>query len=311
MSKCAKCGSDNPDNSVFCLECGAPLVEVREYAVFRPGHPVRLTPTDFGGSFSSDEEEKPVRRSSGKGLIAAAAAAGVLLAAGGGIWMIKEASAPYQPSTDITEGEDDREAITDAVVNGLADCIYTGEEVFPQIEVSLGGRTLREGTDYQVIGVDDVLPGQAHLMIFGRGDYEGEVYCDYYIKLDDPVCDDPLNENMIEFVNRFYRTVYFRNGSRDEIVSWVGRLHDRTADGTDIAVEFFTSAEMEAQQLSDEEFVCDLYRVLLGRKAEPEGLAAWCTVLSDGTPRGDVVAMLASSNEFGNLCSMYGIEASI
>ncbi|MBO4636826.1 MAG: DUF4214 domain-containing protein [Clostridiales bacterium] len=310
MICCKDCGSENPDNAVFCLDCGCPLIEIPEDPE-KNGRMVRISPAEFGESDSPSDKSGKDKNLVVKSPVIAVIAASVLIS--GGFIMFDRSREPKddRPSLVIAETESGKEDLSDAGVTGISDCVYTGGEVIPEVTVELGGTVLNEGTDYRVIGVEDIFPGNASLMIFGIGDYEGEIYEEYRIFIDDPVCDDPDNSQIIAFVNRFYDSVYDRNASGEELIYWVNALYNRQTDGASIAEEFFSSEEIAGRGLSDEEFICLAYRVLLNRKAEPDGLSAWCNVLTEGTSRSEVVTMLASSVEFGNLCAMYGIDANV
>ena len=53
---------------------------------------------------------------------------------------------------------------------------YTGEEILPELTVTLGGKTLQESRDYTVEYADHILPGDASFTVIGNGNYTGTLY---------------------------------------------------------------------------------------------------------------------------------------
>ena len=64
-------------------------------------------------------------------------------------------------------------SITDAVVTGITDKIYTGEAITQSPVVTFGGVTLTAGTDYTVTYDNNVNVGTAAVIITGKGNYSG------------------------------------------------------------------------------------------------------------------------------------------
>lgn len=62
--------------------------------------------------------------------------------------------------------------------------VYTGQPIRPSITVTLNGRTLREGTDYELVWPEDVTnPGDKTVIINGIGNYSGQTTGSYTIVL--------------------------------------------------------------------------------------------------------------------------------
>ncbi len=55
----------------------------------------------------------------------------------------------------------------------VSDMPYTGEEVRPSPVVTLGGKTLQEGSDYSLLYTGNVNVGRAKVTVVGKGDYTG------------------------------------------------------------------------------------------------------------------------------------------
>ena len=68
----------------------------------------------------------------------------------------------------------------------------------------------------------------------------------------------------------------------------------------DLAPGFYTSPEFTARYgtgTTDQQFVSLLYRNVLGRDAEPGGIAFWTDSLARGTGRAEVVVAISESYE--------------
>ena len=71
--------------------------------------------------------------------------------------------------------------ISAASVTGLENMIYTGKELTPAPEVTLGSTKLEAGTDYTVSYTDNINVGTATVTIRGTGTYEGTVAAQFTI----------------------------------------------------------------------------------------------------------------------------------
>ncbi len=72
-------------------------------------------------------------------------------------------------------------AVADVVVEPIADQVYSGEAIEPELSVSVRGMKLERGRDYQVSFADNVDAGQASAVITGTGAFEGAVTCRFAI----------------------------------------------------------------------------------------------------------------------------------
>ncbi|MDO4797638.1 MAG: BspA family leucine-rich repeat surface protein [Coriobacteriales bacterium] len=63
--------------------------------------------------------------------------------------------------------------LSGASIAGIGEQAHTGGPIEPRPAVSLGGTTLREGTDYTLSYRDNVNPGTATVTVTGRGNYTG------------------------------------------------------------------------------------------------------------------------------------------
>ena len=76
------------------------------------------------------------------------------------------------------------QTITDADVPAVGTQSWTGSAITPSIRISIGGKTLAEGTDYTLSYENNIDPGTASVTITGAGSYTGTVTKSFAIKAD-------------------------------------------------------------------------------------------------------------------------------
>ncbi len=98
--------------------------------------------------------------------------------------------------------------ISEAEIGSIADQSYKGGEVTPKVKVTYNGKTLREGTDYNVIYTSNDSAGTAKATIIGTGNYSGTYTVTFNI-VESPAGDNPADEpgNNPEENTSFIRTV--------------------------------------------------------------------------------------------------------
>lgn len=109
------------------------------------------------------------------------------------------------------------------------------------------------------------------------------------------------------FVERMYTVALGRGSDTDGLAYWCRELAGNKQNAADIAYGFFFSTEYKQKNCSNEQFVDDLYETILGRKADPEGKAAWVKALKNGRSRESVLAGFVNSTEFSGMCDEYNI----
>ena len=80
------------------------------------------------------------------------------------------ASRENNTSSENSSGKRD---ISSCTVGTIADQIYTGLPVLPEIEVYDGVKLLEEAKDYDLSYTSNLKPGTAQIVVVGRGDYTG------------------------------------------------------------------------------------------------------------------------------------------
>ena len=114
--------------------------------------------------------------------------------------------------------------------------------------------------------------------------------------------------NVNLFVERFYKICLGRRGDIEGQKNWVERLLNKQISGVDCAWNFINSQEYRSLELSDEEYVENLYIALMGRPSDAEGKEHWLNSIAAGKKRNEVFEGFANSKEFGEICSTYKIN---
>ena len=77
--------------------------------------------------------------------------------------------------------------------------------------------------------------------------------------------------------------------------------------GCYVAQGFIFSPEFVSRNTSNETFVTILYRAFFGREPDAPGYNGWLNKLNSGASRQSVLNGFIYSQEFENMCSIYGI----
>ncbi|MBP5330564.1 MAG: DUF4214 domain-containing protein [Lachnospiraceae bacterium] len=115
------------------------------------------------------------------------------------------------------------------------------------------------------------------------------------------------NQATIDFATRLYTTCLSRSADDNGLMAWARQLANQRDTGTGAARGFFFSTEFTNQNVSNGEYVTRLYRTFMGREPDEAGFNAWVGQLDSGVSREDVFDGFAASQEFGVICSQYGI----
>ncbi|MEG2435898.1 MAG: DUF4214 domain-containing protein, partial [Ruthenibacterium sp.] len=99
-----------------------------------------------------------------------------------------------------------------------------------------------------------------------------------------------------------------RKGEKDGVNAWVNVLNKKTQSPKQIAHGFVFSKEFIAQNYNNTDYVKQLYRALMGREFDQQGLTAWVKTLDTGTmTREQVFNGFADSPEFAAIIRSFGL----
>ncbi len=126
---------------------------------------------------------------------------------------------------------------------------------------------------------------------------------------DTPAPTDEQKEQISAFVERMYDKCMGRTSDPDGKMYWVNQLVKGALTGADLSEQFVFSLEVNRKNLSDRDFITLLYRVMMDRNPEEEGMNYWLTNLFSGTmTRYQVANGFITSEEFEAICLTYGIK---
>lgn len=112
------------------------------------------------------------------------------------------------------------------------------------------------------------------------------------------------------FVERLYKTTLGRIGDAEGQAYWVKGLLEKRVSGSECAVNYIESKELQGKGLSNEEYLDVLYAGIMGREADETGRKYWLNSLNnEEKTREQVFEGFSKSAEFNEICNAYDIEA--
>ncbi len=118
------------------------------------------------------------------------------------------------------------------------------------------------------------------------------------------IVEDPLSK----FIDNIY--VQFTGNSCEEqvLLEWKDDLSNGDSDVSALILLLYESESYD-DQISNEEFISQVYQSLLERIADQDGNNYWLSRLDDGFDRLDMIAQIIASPEFIDICLGYSIGA--
>ena len=117
------------------------------------------------------------------------------------------------------------------------------------------------------------------------------------------------SERITAFATRCYREALSREPDANGLQFWCNLLTGKSKTFSEVAAGFVFSDEMNNKKLNDEGFIKVLYRLYLGREAEPAGLEFWKGKLKTEMTRAQVNEGFANSREFAGIVAAYDSES--
>ena len=111
------------------------------------------------------------------------------------------------------------------------------------------------------------------------------------------------------FVSRLYLVILNREADAEGLDAWTNQLIDKVADGAQIVAGLVGSEEFMGRGLSEADVVTIMYQAMLGRNPDDAGKEAWTKILNNGCSDLYIVNGFSGSQEFGEICNTYGINA--
>lgn len=119
---------------------------------------------------------------------------------------------------------------------------------------------------------------------------------------------EPTPQELVEsFVERMYTVALGRGYDAEGLAYWADQLLTHAIDGAGISQGFILSEEFEENNYSNQEYVEVLYKTFFDRESDASGCAYWMSELEAGKTRKSVLVGFVNSQEFSDLCELYGI----
>lgn len=111
------------------------------------------------------------------------------------------------------------------------------------------------------------------------------------------------------FVSRLYRVCLGRLGDQSGQANWTKKLLSGEITGSKCAHDFIFSEEYLNNNLSNGEYVSNLYTAVMGRDYDDAGYSHWVNTLNlKLKTRDEVFEGFVNSEEFNKICNDYGIN---
>lgn len=127
-------------------------------------------------------------------------------------------------------------------------------------------------------------------------------------EIENTAVEDDQETQVRAFVERLYTLVLGRASDATGIDEWTQVLLSGKESGAKVAQGFVDSVEFKERNLSDRDYLTVLYRTFLNREPDESGFEAWEKVLNTGFSRLYVCRGFAESDEFTDICDIYGIS---
>ncbi|WP_298530676.1 leucine-rich repeat protein [uncultured Ruminococcus sp.] len=142
----------------------------------------------------------------------------------------------------------------------------------------------------------------------GSSEFRG--LCDYYKITPGSITPKYARDENYErtyFIYRLYKNCLGRNPSASEVENWCKQIKAGKT-GSSIAYGFIFSKEYNGKNVSNSQFVDMLYRTILGRNGDTNGVKSWTAKLNAKATRESVFNGFLFSTEFKNQCDKAGIK---
>ncbi len=112
-----------------------------------------------------------------------------------------------------------------------------------------------------------------------------------------------------KFITNWYKVALGRKPTKSELSIWSNELTTGVTCGARAAYGFLFSPEYQNKKKSNEAFVTDCYKLLLGRNPDASGKSHWISQLQSGKSRAQVFAGFVNSTEYYQICAKLEITA--
>ncbi|ERK32172.1 DUF4214 domain-containing protein [Clostridium intestinale] len=111
-----------------------------------------------------------------------------------------------------------------------------------------------------------------------------------------------------EYISNIYKIFLQRDGTNADISYWEKEVNSKKISIAELTNFFLTGDEFKSKNISNEDYVKMLYKVLLGRDADSSGLNTWVKKLNDGYSRKYLLSSFFETAEFKNSIKDLNVE---
>lgn len=130
----------------------------------------------------------------------------------------------------------------------------------------------------------------------------------FMFRIDETDGDASDEEGARGFVARIYTCALERDYDEDGLLFWCAQLEGQQSTGLEVFKRITECPEFTDKNLNNEEYLKVLYKVFFDREPDQTGFEYWYYDLEEGLlSKDDVLLSFASSPEWQEICSRYGI----
>ncbi|MHB8280034.1 MAG: DUF4214 domain-containing protein [Candidatus Humimicrobiaceae bacterium] len=121
---------------------------------------------------------------------------------------------------------------------------------------------------------------------------------------------DLYGKTNIGFTKMLYDNILGRAADGEGLNNWVTALNEGKITLSSVVYNFVFSKELEPiiSAATPEEFITFLYKNVLDRNPDPQGLASWGDNIKNGMSKEDVLLHFIDSGEFKDICTMFNLK---
>ena len=110
-----------------------------------------------------------------------------------------------------------------------------------------------------------------------------------------------------DLVERLYVNALNRNSDLAGKTFWINKILNDDVELGDVVRGFLNSAEFNARNLNDDDFITLLYKVMFNRTASSKEKSYWMAALANGASRNEIISAFLNSAEFEATYDAYEI----
>lgn len=115
------------------------------------------------------------------------------------------------------------------------------------------------------------------------------------------------NGKLKTLVSQFYEGLYNRKPDEDGLNYWSYQIETKQYTVAQVLEAFVNSEEIKSKNYTNEEYIRCVYKTLLGRDVDGDGLNHWLNMLNNGSTKRYVLSSCFNSKEFQNRLNYIGI----